>query len=47
LAEQAGGKSSDGSIDTLDIEPTELHQRVPFYCGNKEMVDTLEAYLNS
>jgi fructose-1,6-bisphosphatase I len=45
LAEQAGGKSSDGSIDTLDIEPTELHQRVPFYCGNKEMVEQLEAFL--
>lgn len=45
LAEQAGGKSSDGTINTLDIKPTELHQRVPFYCGNKEMVEQLEAFL--
>jgi fructose-1,6-bisphosphatase I len=47
LAEQAGGKSSDGVIDTLDIEPNELHQRVPFYCGNKEMVEKLEVFLKN
>jgi fructose-1,6-bisphosphatase I len=47
LAEQAGGKSSDGVIDTLDIEPNELHQRVPFYCGNKEMVEKLEGFLKN
>lgn len=45
LAEQAGGKSSDGTSPTMDIQPTELHQRVPFYCGNKEMVEQLEFFL--
>jgi len=30
LAEQANGKASDGFTRIMDIEPTELHQRVPF-----------------
>lgn len=38
LAEQAGGKASDGFRRILDIEPTELHQRVPFICGSTNMV---------
>ena len=45
LAEQAGGKSSDGFTDTLDIQPTSLHERVPFYCGNTGMMQTLEGFL--
>lgn len=45
LAEQAGGKASDGFQRILDIVPTELHQRVPFYCGNKEMVEKVEEFL--
>ncbi|MGB0198860.1 MAG: class 1 fructose-bisphosphatase [Flavobacteriaceae bacterium] len=45
LAEQAGGKASDGYRHILDIKPQELHQRVPFYCGNLEMVNKLESYL--
>jgi fructose-1,6-bisphosphatase I len=39
LAEQASGKATDGYKRILDIEPTELHQRVPFFCGSKNMVD--------
>jgi fructose-1,6-bisphosphatase I len=31
LAEQAGGKCSDGFKRIMEIEPTELHQRVPFF----------------
>ena len=38
LAEQAGGLASDGARRILDIQPTELHQRVPFLCGSKNMV---------
>ncbi len=45
LAEQAGGKASDGSRRILDIEPDRLHQRVPFYVGNKEMVDKIEDFI--
>ena len=39
LAEQANGKATDGYRRILDIEPTELHERVPFFCGSKNMVD--------
>lgn len=45
LAERAGGKASDGFNRILDIKPTELHQRVPFFCGNKDMVDKLESFM--
>ena len=45
IAEQAGGKASDGFKRVLDIEPTELHQRVPFFCGNKEMVNKVEEFM--
>jgi fructose-1,6-bisphosphatase I len=39
IAEQAGGKALDGFNRILDTIPTELHQRTPFFCGNKEMVE--------
>ena len=45
LAERAGGKASDGFNRILDIKPTELHQRVPFICGSKNMVNELEAFM--
>ncbi|MGJ8744042.1 class 1 fructose-bisphosphatase [Polaribacter sp.] len=45
LAEQAGGKASNGVQRILDIKPTEIHQRVPFFCGSSEMVDKLESFL--
>ena len=45
LAERAGGKASDGFNRILDIKPTELHQRAPFFCGNKDMVDKLESFM--
>ena len=47
LAEQAGGKASDGFTRILDIEPTELHQRVPFICGSTNMVEKAEQYMSS
>ncbi|KAI3987117.1 hypothetical protein MKX01_036907 [Papaver californicum] len=45
LAEQAGGKGSDGHQRVLDIQPTEIHQRVPLYIGSVDEVDKLERYL--
>ncbi len=45
LAEQAGGKASDGFTRILDIQPTELHQRVPFFCGSKTMVEKAEEFM--
>lgn len=38
IAEQAGGKASDGYQSILDVVPTSLHQRIPFFCGSKNMV---------
>ncbi len=38
LAEQAGGMATDGINPILDIKPTELHQRVPFFVGSTSMV---------
>src|SRR5690625_1609886 len=45
LAEQAGGKASDGFNRILDMQPKELHQRVPFFCGSKKMVDKAEEFM--
>ena len=39
LVEQAGGKSSNGEIDVLDIEIKSLHQRTPIYIGSKKEVE--------
>ncbi len=39
IAEQAGGKATDGTNRIMDIIPTEIHQRIPFFIGSKEMVD--------
>jgi fructose-1,6-bisphosphatase I len=41
IAEQAGGKASDGFGNILDIVPEEFHQRTPFYVGSPEMVDSV------
>ncbi|MBO3698284.1 class 1 fructose-bisphosphatase [Roseivirga sp. E12] len=38
IAEEAGGKATDGSKRIMEIQPTSLHQRVPFFVGSKEMV---------
>jgi len=45
IAEQSGGKASNGFQRILDIKPTELHQRVPFFCGSKLMVEKAEAFM--
>ena len=46
LAEQAGGLAINGKERILDIEPTELHQRTPFYCGVRKMVEDIEKHLH-
>ena len=47
LAEQANGMASDGFTRIMDIEPSELHQRVPFICGSKNMVIKVEEFMRS
>ncbi len=45
LMEQAGGIASDGKNRIMDIKPTELHQRVPFFVGTSSMVKKVEDFL--
>lgn len=45
VCEQAGGRASDGRRQILDIEPRELHQRVPIFLGSAEHVEMAEEYL--
>jgi fructose-1,6-bisphosphatase I len=47
IAEQAGGLATANDTAILDIQPTSIHQTVPFYTGPKEMVSTLLAHINS
>ena len=41
IAEQAGGLATDGTRRILDIEPSELHQRVPLFVGSKHDVEVV------
>lgn len=45
LIEQAGGRASTGTQPILDVQPRELHQRVPVVLGSAEEVATLEGML--
>lgn len=45
IAEQAGGKATDGVKRILEIQPKGLHQRTPFMVGSVEMVEKAEEFL--
>ena len=45
IVEKAGGKATDGRQRILDILPTEIHQRTPFFIGSKLMMDELEEFM--
>jgi fructose-1,6-bisphosphatase I len=45
LAEQAGGAATDGVRPILDLEPQTLHQRTPFFVGNRELVGTAARFI--
>ncbi len=47
LAEQAGGKASDGKERILDIIPESLHQRRSFFVGNNHMVEDVENFIKA
>lgn len=42
IAETAGGSSSNGEGSILEVEAEELHQRVPFFAGDPDMIDRIE-----
>ena len=45
IVEAAGGKATNGRERILDLQPTELHQRTPFFVGSKSMMEELETYI--
>ena len=47
VIEQAGGLATDGTQRILSISPTELHQRVGFIVGSKQMVEKLQECLDT
>lgn len=46
IAEQAGGKASNGHTRIMDLQPEELHQRVPLFIGSKNMVEKAEWFMS-
>lgn len=44
LVEQAGGAASTGRGRVLELQPTALHQRVPFIFGSRDEVERIESY---
>lgn len=47
VAEQAGGAASTGTKRILELEPTELHERVPFFVGSKNMVEKVTSMIEA
>ncbi len=44
IVEQAGGAATDGRGRILEINPTELHQRVPVVLGSRSEVERVTSY---
>jgi fructose-1,6-bisphosphatase I/sedoheptulose-1,7-bisphosphatase len=44
IVEQAGGGASTGRERILDLQPLDLHQRVPVILGSKAEVERIERY---
>ncbi|MFO7959898.1 MAG: class 1 fructose-bisphosphatase [Nitriliruptoraceae bacterium] len=47
LAEQAGGRGSDGRTSLLELEPDDIHQRTPVFVGALELVERLEEFVSA
>ena len=45
IAEQAGGLATDGKNRVMEIDPTELHQRIPYFTGSEDMVNQVTKFL--
>jgi fructose-1,6-bisphosphatase I len=46
VIEMAGGKSTTGDDESvLDVQPTDLHQRVPIFIGNENLIQKVKEYL--
>ena len=47
IIEIAGGRATDGRQRILDIQPTGIHERTPFFCGSILMMEELEDHILS
>jgi len=45
IAEQAGGRASNGFEDIMKIKPQKIHQRVPIFIGNHDDVNLVEDFI--
>lgn len=45
IIEQAGGYASTGTGPILEVQPTDLHERVPLFVGNTELVKKAEEFI--
>jgi fructose-1,6-bisphosphatase I len=46
VVKEAGGYASDGHGPILNIEPSELHQRIPLFIGSQADVEIAEAFIS-
>jgi len=46
IVERAGGAATDGERDILDVEPEGVHDRVPLYVGNEDLIERLKTALD-
>lgn len=46
IIEVAGGIATNGKQRMLEVQPTGLHQRTPFFAGSKLMMEELESFMN-
>ena len=44
LVEQAGGAASTGRVRMLEVQPSQLHQRVPVFLGSRHEVEAAAGY---
>ena len=45
IVEQAGGYGSTGRGPIRNVEPSELHQRIPLFLGNRDLVEKAEEFI--
>ncbi|MFQ5430601.1 MAG: class 1 fructose-bisphosphatase [Phycisphaerae bacterium] len=47
IAEQAGGRATDGTVSILDKEPASLHERTPLFVGSQNEIDRLQRFMGA
>lgn len=45
LLTQAGGRATNGTENILDIQPKELHQRMPIYIGSVRLINRVDEFV--